>query len=134
MICDIIWKGGSVKILLVEDDPSVARGMIRLLESLGHLVEHIWTAQEAWNKFESAEISCDLVLSDNDTGYGSITGVELLNRLRRNSSTQAQKFILTSGRDKHEGRPLHDICQELGAEFAPKPVSLEKLEKLFSKP
>lgn len=120
-----------MKVLVVEDDPSVAHVMVRLIQSLGHEVEHLWSAEQAWEKFERVEAATqDIILSDNNTG-GGITGLELLTRLRRNSSTAKQKFILTSGRDTLDGRPLRDLCREYGAEFQPKPLSRATLKKLL---
>jgi len=67
------------KILVVEDDPTVARGLIKSLEEEGYEAHHATTAKEARNLFPS--ISPDLILLD--LGLPDEDGMLLMKDLRK---------------------------------------------------
>lgn len=69
---------GQVSILLVEDEPHIAEGLIFNLEAEGFLVNHCLSAEEALERFDQQSFSL-LVL---DIMLPGIDGFELCRRLR----------------------------------------------------
>jgi len=72
--------GGAQRILLVEDDASVAEFTRQMLESLGYGVVHAPSAAQALSALRNANI--DLVLSDVMMP-GGMSGAELADAIRR---------------------------------------------------
>jgi len=72
------WGGNmTANILVVDDDPVIARALKRALESRGHLCTVVGNATEARTSFEKNDFS--LVLCD--VGLGKESGLELLREL-----------------------------------------------------
>lgn len=72
--------GGSERILVVDDEMSVAVIVARVLEAAGYVVEGTRSAKEALARFEAAEHSFDLLLSD--VVMPNMSGIELAGRIR----------------------------------------------------
>ena len=87
---------GMARILLVEDDPALARGVAAVLRARGHAVDVAASGEEAL----AADEPYALVLLD--LGLPDIDGVEVLRRLRR-SGSKVPVLILTA-RDAVEDR------------------------------
>lgn len=81
----------SLRILLVEDEPAVARVGLRMLEQMGHSASVVGSVDEAIGRLEQDEF--DLVLSDQ--GLPDRPGLELAEWIRRERA--ALPFILTTG-------------------------------------
>lgn len=73
------------RLLYVEDSPTVARVMIRILEDMGLEVAHYQSADAALKAFEQE--AYDLVLSDILV-EGETSGMGLVSRLRQQSPTR----------------------------------------------
>jgi two-component system OmpR family response regulator len=90
------------RILLIEDDPSLARGIAAMLRNTGHTVE---TAHNGETGLMMAE-SEPYALITLDLGLPDITGFEVLRTLRRNGS-KIPVLVLTA-RDSVEDRVAGD--------------------------
>jgi CheY-like chemotaxis protein len=69
--------GSPIKVLHIEDDPSVARSMARLLRLQGYEVTSAATRDEAMQQVELHGLRPDLILTDSQLGMG-LTGDELV--------------------------------------------------------
>ncbi len=82
------------RILLVEDEPLVARTAIAVLERLGHTVTHLLDGAEAWSHFSSNGGPYDVLLLD--VNMPRMSGVDLIRRVRETSF--AGRIVVMSGR------------------------------------
>jgi two-component system response regulator RegX3 len=104
-----------VKILLVEDDRSIAESLVDGLSAAGHLVEHVSTGADAL-----AATGYELVLLD--LGLPDIDGRDVCRRIR---STSDVPIIMLTARSEEFDRVLG---LELGADdYVTKPFSLREL-------
>lgn len=88
------------RILLVEDDHSVASSLIRLLNMQGHIVDlasNLATATDAWERREEVG-GYHLIISDYELPDGFGTG--FLNEVIANGTGRAKTF-LWSGVDRY---------------------------------
>ncbi|HEV2473281.1 MAG TPA: response regulator, partial [Chthonomonadales bacterium] len=69
-----------VRVLLVEDDPTVLGGLKGILSAMGASVNTATSAHEACEWLEQNGLSCDVVVTDQ--GMAGATGIELLSRVR----------------------------------------------------
>ncbi len=108
-----------MKILLIEDEPSLQELMSRTLRKEGHLVETASTYSEAEDRL--AVYSYDCVLLDIMLPDGN--GLELLKALKDEDRTEA--VIIVSARDSIEDkvRGLEDGADD----YLPKPFHLAEL-------
>ena len=105
-------------IMIVEDEPAVARGVQVALEREGYGVSVIGTGEEAVSRF--AEIAPDLVLLD--IRLPGIDGFEVCRQLRR--QTRAPILFLTARTDEVD----KVVGLEIGADdYLVKPFSLREL-------
>lgn len=86
----------SARILLVEDDPILAEVYSTTLSQAGYLVMRVSDGQSAIEAFHAQ--APDLVLLDIGLGHGSIDGLEVCKRLRRDSEKPI--VLLTSRADE----------------------------------
>ena len=109
-----------MRLLVVEDDPLLAEGLMRTLARAGHAVEHASGGRHASTLL--AGRNYDLVVLD--IGLPDIDGFEVLRRLRQRRTT-ANVLVLTA-RDAVEDR-VHGL--DLGADdYLTKPFSLTEFE------
>ena len=109
-----------MKILIVEDDSTLADGLSRLLGESELRVEHVATGEEAEVAFTRERF--DLIVLD--IGLPGIDGFEVLRRLRRRP--EYVPVLVLSARDAIEDR-VHGL--DLGADdYLPKPFALPELE------
>jgi len=109
-----------VRILVVEDDPLLAEGLVRVLTHAGHAVDHEATGKRADLALRIVEY--DLVVLD--IGLPDLDGFEVLRRLRQRHAP-ANVLVLTA-RDAVEDR-VHGL--DLGADdYLTKPFSLTEFE------
>jgi signal transduction histidine kinase/ActR/RegA family two-component response regulator len=88
------------RVLLVEDEPLVARTTIAVLERAGHIVSHQPDGAEAWGHFMSRPHSFDLVLAD--VNMPRLNGVDLVRRLRE--ARFGGRIVMMGGRVTEEER------------------------------
>ena len=108
-----------MRILLVEDDPKLAKDVARVLEGNGYLVEAVADGEEAWFRGDTEEYDA-IVL---DLGLPKLDGLAVLKRLRE-AERKTPVLILTargSWAERVEGI-------DAGADdYLPKPFRTEEL-------
>jgi CheY-like chemotaxis protein/anti-sigma regulatory factor (Ser/Thr protein kinase) len=72
--------GGSVRVLLVEDDGGLRSALVDLLRSAGLEVEEAADGAEAWSRLERSPLAFDAVVTDRI--MPGIDGIELLTRIK----------------------------------------------------
>ncbi|MGD8441573.1 MAG: response regulator, partial [Holophagae bacterium] len=72
--------GGSVRVLLVEDDGSLRSALVDLLRSAGLEVEEASDGAEAWTRLERSPLAFDAVVTDRI--MPGIGGIELLKKIK----------------------------------------------------
>jgi DNA-binding response OmpR family regulator len=105
-----------MRVLLVEDDPSIAGALCEGLPSYGFSVEHVWTGADALAVLGDAElVLLDLGLSDAD-------GIDVCRRIRATSDVPL--IIITARSDEIE----KVVGLELGADdYVSKPFGMREL-------
>jgi two-component system, OmpR family, alkaline phosphatase synthesis response regulator PhoP len=107
-----------VGILLVEDEPSIARGLVYNLEEEGYRVTHAATGEDALK--QAAEEMFSLVVLD--LMLPGISGIEVCRRLRRQDSRLPILILTARG---HEDDRVKGLAA--GADdYMTKPFSLEE--------
>src|SRR4051794_25619694 len=108
-----------MRILIVEDDPSLASGLARILEAEGYAVDATSRGEDAVQAARQERF--DLVILD--VGLPGIDGFEVLRRLRT-SEYKAPVLVLTA-RDTVNDR-VHGL--DLGADdYMAKPFAMPEL-------
>ncbi|TVP56460.1 MAG: PAS domain S-box protein [Gemmatimonadales bacterium] len=115
---DAIDAGPLRTVLVVEDDPTLARVLVRSLERAGFRVLSASNGEEAVERAEADQIGIDLVLSD--VVMPGPRGPELLRRLRLNDPNV--KMVMMSGHSSGElaGQLDGDIEAFLAKPFSPR--------------
>jgi DNA-binding response OmpR family regulator len=109
-----------MRILVVEDDPLLAEGLVNVLSRSGHAVDHAETGARADQALKSTDF--DVVVLD--AGLPDMDGFELLQRMRARHSP-ASVLVLTA-RDAVEDR-VRGL--DLGAnDYMTKPFSVAEFE------
>ncbi len=107
------------RILLVDDDATLRKGLRKALEHNRCLVEEASSVDEAIAKVSQHQF--DLVILDHDLGSPGKTGVSLLLHFRENNLRIPTLFMSGNG-----VTPLEKIARGLGAGvFLSKPFGLE---------
>ncbi len=118
-------RGGTERILLVDDDRLQIEVMGRLLRKLGYTVESARSGEEALRLMEAGRATHelpDLVVLDMVMGSG-MDGAQTFERMK--DLHPGQKSIIVSG---YSESPRVDLAQSLGAgAYLRKPVTIEKL-------
>lgn len=110
-----------MKILVVDDDSAISAGLKRWLESDGHAVTVLYTAEDAFNLLELE--SHDLVISD--VTMPGMDGYELCRKVRERYPKSVIPIILITGNHPFDERILG---LEAGADdFLTKPLSKGEL-------
>lgn len=109
-----------MNILVVEDDPLLAKGLVAALQQAGYAVLHAPTGGAA----QSALATHDFELVILDLGLPDIEGIEVLRGLRRNGSS-IPVLILTA----RDGVEQQVVALDTGADdYMEKPFDLRELE------
>ena len=110
------------RVLLVEDEPLIARAAMALLRQAGHLVTHQPDGAEAWAYLSTHAADCDLLLAD--VNMPRMNGVDLVRRARENGFRG--RILMISGRVTPEERRALD---ELGIDgILKKPFTGDQLQ------
>jgi len=115
--------GGSVRVLLVEDDGDLRGALVDLLRSAGLEVEEASNGAEAWSRLERAPHAFDAVVTDRI--MPGIGGIELLNKIKsRREMVLLPVIFLTVATDPQQ--MIEGI--DAGAyAYLPKPVDADIL-------
>jgi CheY-like chemotaxis protein len=113
--------GGSIKVLHIEDDPSVARSMARLLRLQGYEVASAATRDEAMQQLELHGLRPDLILTDSHLGMG-LTGDELVAAIEARLKFKPPTIMLTSVTGSQ-----HEQAKSIADRILPKPVDIDVL-------
>lgn len=109
-----------MRILLIEDDAPLARGLTALLRAAGHAVDHVATGEDGLH-FAAAERYALIVL---DVGLPDLDGFAVLAALRRRGERAA--VLMLTARDALDDR-VRGL--DLGADdYLRKPFAPEELE------
>jgi CheY-like chemotaxis protein len=84
-----------VKILVVDDEPRLAKSLARLLESDGHETTVAFDGLEAWTLFQGQPERWDMLITD--IRMPKLDGVELARRVRAHGSEIRVVFISGHG-------------------------------------
>ena len=108
---DVTARGGTERLLLVEDDADVRRMALLALRGLGYHVRQASTAAEGWELIQSAlgpttkdQFGFDLVVANADTS-GVMSSAELADRIR---GVTPDLPVLLTGQEPHLHRPTPD--------------------------
>jgi DNA-binding response OmpR family regulator len=107
-----------VGILLVEDEPSIARGLVYNLEEEGYRVTHAATGEEALK--QATEESFSLVVLD--LMLPGISGIEVCRRLRRQDPRMPILILTARGHEEDRVKGLAAGADD----YMTKPFSLEE--------
>ena len=108
-----------MKILIIEDEPTLAQAMADYLEQEGNLCEKAATFEEAWLKSGVYEYDCILV----DIGLPGGTGLDIIRKLKKEHKQAG--IIIVSAKDSIEDRITG---LEIGSDdYLPKPFHLAEL-------
>jgi CheY-like chemotaxis protein len=113
-------RGGTERILLVEDDFAVRAITQQILETQGYRVWKAESAQEALELWRDHASEVDVLLSDLVLP-GSLSGRELAERLRQDKPQL--KVIFMSGYSPEAGGGKTDFVYRLKARFLAKPCA-----------
>jgi CheY-like chemotaxis protein len=94
---------GAVKVLHIEDDPSVARALARLLRLHGYEVAIAATREEAMHLLEVQGLRPDLILTDSQLRLG-LTGDRLVTEIATRLQFKPPTIMLSSGIPFQPGR------------------------------
>ena len=110
--------GRPIKVLHIEDDPSVARSMARLLRLHGYEVATAATRDEAMQHLELHGLRPDLILTDSQLGMG-LTGDELVAAIEARLKFKPPTIMLTS--------VTANTTKSIADRILPKPVDINVL-------
>jgi CheY-like chemotaxis protein len=112
---------GGIKVLHIEDDPSVARSMARLLRLQGYEVASAATREEVTHHLEVNGLRPDLILTDGQLRMG-VTGDELVSEVATRLQFKPPTIMLTSDTSAYAGQ-----AKSIADRILPKPVDINVL-------
>ena len=114
-----------LRVLLVDDDSSLSKGLSGIVEELGHVVESVSSGEDALKLVGPGKQVFDVVLAD--VKLPGISGIELLQKLSEKSLVGAV-ILMTAYSDID----LAVLALETGAfSFLRKPFSRQELQVVF---
>jgi DNA-binding NtrC family response regulator len=114
-----------MKILVVDDEKSLAKTMTSFLKDLGHEVECAFTGVDGKNKAE--QFKPDVVLLD--VHLPDILGLEVLQDLKSKDPSPVVLMVTGSGTVKH----AVDAMRKGAEDYLTKPLDLDELQVLLEK-
>jgi CheY-like chemotaxis protein len=112
---------GGVKVLHIEDDPSVARSMARLLRLQGYEVSSAATRDEVMHHLEVNGLRPDLILTDSQLRM-EVTGDELVAEVATRLQFKPPTIMLTSDTSAYAGQ-----AKSIADRILTKPVDINAL-------
>jgi CheY-like chemotaxis protein len=112
---------GGIKVLHIEDDPSVARSMARLLRLQGYEVASAATREEVTHHLEVNGLRPDLILTDSQLRMG-VTGDDLVSEVATRLRFKPPTIMLTSDASAYAGQ-----AKSIADRILPKPVDINAL-------
>lgn len=112
-------------VLVVEDEPAIAKVCVRTLSAEGFDVEIAINGQVALNRLNT--IMYDFCLVDIRTP--KMNGVELYKRLKDNCPEMANRIIFSTGDVISDN--IRAFLEETGRPFLAKPFTPEELRSIF---
>jgi CheY-like chemotaxis protein len=112
---------GGIKVLHIEDDPSVARSMARLLRLQGYEVASAATREEVMHHLEVNSLRPDLILTDSQLRMG-VTGDDLASEVAARLQFKPPTIMLTSDTGAYAGQ-----AKSIADRILPKPVDINAL-------
>lgn len=112
---------GGTNVLHIEDDPSVARSMARLLRLHGYEVASAATRDEVTHHLEVNGLRPDLILTDSQLRLG-VTGDELVSEVATRLQFKPPTIMLTSDISAYAGQ-----AKSIADRILPKPVDINAL-------
>lgn len=108
-------------VLLVENDPALARAITIMIEGWGAHVLHAHNAPEALDLLAEVQLRPDALLLDQQLGH-SMRGTELFQLLRGRFGAIPARIVSAD-----RSRELRDTCARLGLELLGKPIDEARL-------
>jgi DNA-binding response OmpR family regulator len=115
-------REGVGRVLVVDDNLSLAENIAEILETDGYATEVAANAEEALGKALSHEVTAVIV----DYRLPGMNGAQLVERLRR-SSRDLPALLISAYSDE----ATMDAARDAGAEFLAKPIELEILKQFL---
>lgn len=110
----------SCRVLVVEDEPTIARNVVDYLEALGHRVDMAWDGQAALALL--AQATPDVIVLD--LGLPRLDGQQVLHQLRGRLGLAVPVLVLTA----RDALASKQACFEAGADdYLVKPFALAEL-------
>ena len=114
-------------VLLVEDDPIIARVIAGLLREQGHQVNHVSNALAALAEIDVGSYAILLI----DIDLPGLDGFELIGMLRARPQGSCYNIVVVTARSNRDDE---ERAREVGADsFMRKPVSGQQLKAVFAK-
>jgi PAS domain S-box-containing protein len=117
----------ALRILLVDDEPLVAKMLSKLLSSVGHVVTALTSSHEALETFTRDPGAFDLILTDES--MPNMTGLVLIAALRR-VQPSAKCLLMTGRPDDEMQRRADALCVP---QILAKPLTLDALDEALER-
>jgi DNA-binding NtrC family response regulator len=114
-----------VKILVIDDEKSLAKTLTAFLKDLGHQVETAFTGVEGREK--AAQFLPDIVLLD--VHLPDVLGLEILGQIKSKTPSPVVIMITGSGTVKHAVEAMRKGAED----YLTKPLNLDELQLLLEK-
>jgi signal transduction histidine kinase len=124
---DLSGAPGRLRVLVVDDEPSLQAFLVELLGSMGHSADTASDVPEAVRKISGN--GHDLVITDMRMPRG--TGKDVYRAVMEKSPRLARRVIFTTG-DGETGE-IRQFFQETGNEILMKPWKIEEIEQAIAK-
>ena len=113
---------GVVRVLVAEDDPSIARALDRILSRHGYVVQVAGSADDAWQIWSAQDGAFDVLVTDVIMP-GAMTAADLIERTRR--MTPTLPVVVCSGYASSAEIEVLEAMKNVT--FVPKPFQSEQL-------
>ena len=119
-----------LSVLVVDDEESVRRGLIRMAERLGHRVASAPTFAEAILQLKAGDARFDALLLDVHLDEAN-TGFDLFDTLRQEGRGRERHVIFTTGDSM--STKTRDLLQQAERPLLKKPFNLEELREVLDR-
>lgn len=112
-------------LMLVENDPQLAKAMSMMIERMGASVIHAYSAEEALSLLHEIELIPDAMLLDYHLGSGQ-TGTRFYEEV-----SKTHPHVPTAIVSANRSRELKDTCKRLSLRLIEKPINHEHLRSFL---